>query len=274
VQTCIAQAAAELTATYERIARAIRQQPVVHFDETGQRAQARLRWLHVAATARLTWYFTHNKRGHLAMNQARILPGFKGVAVHDGWASYRDYDCTHALCNAHHLRELIYLEETTRQPWTRAMIDFLCAAKQEADEARNRQIAIGRKRLAHLRQSYESILRRGERANPLSSIRKGARGRVKQTPAVNLLKRLRQHSEDVLRFLEDLAVPFDNNQAERDIRMPKLKQKTSGCFRTITGADAFAVIRSYTATLRKQGYDVFDALVGVFQNQVTDPVPA
>jgi transposase len=274
VQTCIAQAAGELTATYERIARAIQQQPVVHFDETGQRAQARLRWLHVAGTARLTWYFTHNKRGQLAMNEARILPGFKGVAVHDGWASYRDYDCTHALCNAHHLRELIYLEETTRQPWTRAMIDFLCAAKQEAEQARNRQISISRKRLAHLRQSYESILRMGERDNPLSRIRKGARGRVKQTPAVNLLKRLRQHREDVLRFLEDLAVPFDNNQAERDIRMPKLKQKTSGCFRTITGADAFAVIRSYTATLRKQGRDVFDALVGVFQNQVDDPLTA
>jgi transposase len=274
VPTYIAQAAARLTPSYERIARAIRQQPVVHFDETGQRAQARRRWLHVAGTERLTWYFTHDKRGQLAMDESRILPRFKGVAVHDGWASYRDYDCTHALCNAHHLRELIYLEETTRQPWTRAMIDFLCAAKQEADEARNRQIPIGRKRLAHLRQRYESILRTGERANPLSSIRKGARGRVKQTPAVNLLKRLRQHSEDVLRFLEDLAVPFDNNQAERDIRMPKLKQKTSGCFRTITGADAFAVIRSYTATLRKQGRDVFDALVGVFQNQVADPLTA
>lgn len=273
VQTCIKQAAGQLSASYEKIAQAIRQQPVVHFDETGQRAQARLRWLHVAGTAQLTWYFTHDKRGQLAMDDAKILPGFKGVAVHDGWASYRDYDCAHALCNAHHLRELIYLEETTQQPWTRTMIDFLCAAKQEADEAKSEELPIGRKRLVHLRQAYESILHEGEKANPPSSIRKGARGRVKQTPAVNLLKRLRQHGEDVLRFLEDLAVPFDNNQAERDIRMPKLKQKTSGCFRTIAGADSFAVIRSYIATLRKQGRSVFDALIGVFQNQVADPLP-
>ena len=97
---------------------------------------------------------------------------------------------------------------------------------------------------------------------------------MKQTPAVNLLKRLRQHTSDVLRFLTDLTVPFDNNQAERDIRMPKLKQKTSGCFRTVQGADDFAVIRSYVSTLRKQGRNVFQALIGVFQNQIPDPVLA
>ena len=272
VQTCIAQAARQLTPSYEQIARAIREQPVVHFDETGQRAEARLRWLHVAGTAQLTWYFTHDKRGQLAMDDARILPGFKGVAVHDGWASYRDYDCTHALCNAHHLRELIYLEETTQQPWARKMIDFLRAAKKEADEAKSEEMLIGRKRLAYLRQTYESILREGERDNPWSRIRKGARGKVKQTPAVNLLNRLRRQSEEVLRFLEDLDVPFDNNQAERDIRMSKLKQKISGGFRTVTGADAFAVIRTYVATLRKQGRNVFTALTGVFQDQIADPV--
>ena len=274
VHACITQAAEHLIPSHERIAQAIREQPVAHFDETGQRVAVQLRWLHVAGTAQLTWYFTHDKRGQQAMDEAGILRGFKGVAVHDGLASYRDYDCTHALCNAHHLRELIYLEETTQQPWTRAMIDFLCAAKQEADEARSRQMPMGRRRLIELRRAYEAILEQGEKANPMSSVRKGARGRVKQTPAVNLLRRLRQHGEDVLRFLEDLAVPFDNNQAERDIRMAKLKQKTSGCFRTIKGAHDFAVIRSYIATLRKQGRDVFDALVGVFQHRVADPLTA
>jgi transposase len=274
VHACITQAAERLTPSHERIAQAIREQPVAHFDETGQRVAVHLRWLHVAGTALLTWYFTHDKRGQQAMDEAGILRGFKGVAVHDGLASYRDYDCTHALCNAHHLRELIYLEESTHQPWTRAMIDFLCAAKQEADEARSQQMPIGRRRLIELRQTYEVILEQGEKANPASSVRKGARGRVKQTPAVNLLRRLRQHGEDVLRFLEDLAVPFDNNQAERDIRMAKLKQKTSGCFRTLDGAHNFAVIRSYIATLRKQGRDVFAALVGVFQHRVADPLAA
>jgi transposase len=133
-------------------------QPVVHFDETGQRAQARLRWLHVAGTAELTWYFTHDKRGQLAMDDAQILPSFKGVAVHDGWASYRDYACKHALCNAHHLRELIYLEETTQQPWTRKMIEFLRAAKKAADEARREGAPIARKRLGYLRRAYDAIL--------------------------------------------------------------------------------------------------------------------
>jgi transposase len=272
VQACIGQAAQQLTPSYEQIAQAIRVQPVVHFDETGQRAEARRRWLHVAGTAQLTWYFTHDKRGQLAMDDAQILPGFKGVAVHDGWASYRDYDCTHALCNAHHLRELIYLEEITQQPWTRKMIGYLRSAKKEADKAKSEELPIGPKRLGYLRRAYDAILSEGEKDNPLSCIRKRARGRVKQTPAVNLLRRMRRHSEDVLRFLTDLTVPFDNNQAERDIRMPKLKQKTSGCFRTIAGADAFAVIRSYVATLRKQGRNVFEALTGVFRDQIADPV--
>jgi transposase len=274
VQASIGQAAQQLIVSYEQIAQAIRVMPVVHFDETGQRAEARLRWLHVASTAELTWYFTHDKRGQLAMDDAQILPRFRGVAVHDGWASYRDYDCTHALCNAHHLRELIYLEETTQQPWTRKMIDFLRAAKKETDEATSEGLPIGPRRLGNLRRAYDAILSEGEKDNPLSCIRKRARGRVKQTPAVNLLKRLRQHSDDVLRFLGDLTVPFDNNQAERDIRMPKLKQKTSGCFRTVAGADAFAVIRSYVATLRKQGRNVFEALTGVFRDQIADPVTA
>ena len=274
VQSCIRQAAEQLFPSHQQIAQALREQPVVHFDETGHRVAARLRWLHTAGTAQLTWYFSHDKRGQLAMDDAKILPGFKGVAVHDGLPAYRHYECTHALCNVHHLRELIYLEETTQQPWTRQMMDYLCAAKQEADEAKSAQMPMGRQRLVYLRQAYESILCEGEAANPLSSIRQAARGRVPQTPAVNLLKRLRRYGEDVLRFLENLAVPFDNNQAERDIRMPKLKQKTSGCFRTVAGAEDFAVIRSYIATLRKQGRDVFDALVGVFEHRIVDPLPA
>ena len=274
VQSCIGLAAHKLTPSYEQIGQAIREQPVVHFDETGQRTESRLRWLHVASTPALTWYSTHDKRGRLAMDDAGILPGFKGVAVHDGLASYRDYDCTHGLCNAHHLRELIYLEETTQQPWTNKMIDFLRAANKEAGQAKSEAVPIGPRRLTSLRQTYEAILSEGEKDNPLSCARVRARGRIKQTPSVNLLKRLRQHTGDVLRFLTDLNVPFDNNQAERDIRMPKLKQKTSGCFRTVHGADAFAVIRSYVSTLRKQGRNVFQALTRVFQNQIPELVLA
>lgn len=274
VQASIGQAARLLTPAHERIAQAVSAAPVVHFDETGQRASARLRWLHTASTPQLTWYGTHDKRGRIAMDAWGILPVFKGVAVHDGWASYREYACTHALCNAHHLRELIYLEETTQQPWARKMIDFLRDAKKEADAAKGAHHTVSRKRLARLRRRYGAILTEGERDNPPTTQRPRRRGRIKQSPAVNLLIRLRQHAQDVLRFLADPRVPFDNNQAERDIRMPKLKQKTSGCFRTVAGADSFAIIRSYLATLRKQGRNVFDALTCVFHNKIPDPLAA
>lgn len=272
VQASIGQAAQRLTGAYERITQAVSVAPVVHFDETGQRVGGKLHWLHTAATLQLTWYGTHDKRGRIAMDAAGILPVFQGVAVHDGWSSYREYDCTHALCNAHHLRELIYLEETTQQPWTRKMIEFLRAAKKEADAARHAARAPSGHRLAHLRRQYGAILSEGERDNPPSTQRPRRRGRIKQSPAVNLLIRLRQHKTDVLRFLADLRVPFDNNQAERDIRMPKLKQKTSGCFRTVAGAENFAIIRSYLSTLRKQGRNVFHALTCVFQNKIPDPL--
>ncbi len=274
VQASIGQAARRLAPAHERIAQALIAQPVVHFDETGQRAAARLRWLHVASTEALTWYYTHDKRGQLAMDDAGILRQFEGVAVHDGWASYRGYACTHALCNAHHLRELIYLEETTHQSWARKMIEFLREAKKQADAATRAHRPVNRKRLAHLRRRYGTILTEGERDNPPAAQRPRRRGRIKQSPAVNLLVRLRQHANDVLRFLADSRVPFDNNQAERDIRMPKLKQKTSGCFRTVAGADSFAIIRSYLATLRKRGCNVFDALTCIFQYKIPDPLAA
>jgi transposase len=274
VQASIEQAAQRLMPAYERIAQAVSAAPVVHFDETGQRVSGRLRWLHTAATLQLTWYGAHDKRGQLAMDAMGILPVFEGVAVHDGWASYREYACTHALCNAHHLRELIYLEETTQQPWTRKMIDFLRAAKKQAEAAHAANRTIGPKCSAKLRRHYYRILREGERANPRSRQRARRRGRIKQSPAANLLRRLRQHAPDVLRFLCDPRVPFDNNQAERDIRMPKLKQKTSGCFRTVIGAEAFCTIRSYLATLRKQGRDLFHALTLAFHGQAPDPLPS
>ncbi len=152
------------------------------------------------------------------------------------------------------------------------MIDFLRVAKKEADVARDARRTVSRHRLAHLRRQYGAILSQGERDNPPSTQRPRRRGRIKQSPAVNLLIRLRQHTSDVLRFLADLRVPFDNNQAERDIRMPKLKQKTSGCFRTVAGAVNFAIIRSYLSTLRKQGRNVFHALTSVFQNRIPDPL--
>jgi transposase len=275
VQASIAQAAQVLAPSVMRIAVALSASPVVHFDETGQRVGARLRWLHSAGTPLLTWYGAHDKRGQIAMDAFGILPAFQGVAVHDGWASYRDYACAHALCNAHHLRELIYLEETTEQSWPRKMIEFLRRAKDQADAAKLAQRPLARTQLTALRRQYKAILAQGETDNPIRPrTQPKQRGRIKQSPAVNLLLRLREHADDVLRFLTDARVPFDNNQAERDIRMPKLKQKPSGCFRTVTGAESFCTIRSYLATLRKQGRNVFHALTLAFQGHPPDPLPS
>jgi transposase len=275
VHTSIVQAANTLAPSVMQIAAAVIASPVVHFDETGQRVGARLRWMHSAGTSVLTWYGAHDKRGKIAMDDFGILPIFQGIAVHDGWASYRDYACTHALCNAHHLRELIYLEETTEQTWPRKMIDFLLRAKDHADGAKLAQRPVANKHVASLRRQYKAILAQGERDNPrLARAKIKQRGRIKQSPAANLLLRLRERADDVLRFLTDERVPFDNNLAERDIRMPKLKQKTSGCFRTVTGAESFCTIRSYIATLRKQGRNVFLALTLAFQGNPPDPLPS
>jgi len=275
VHTSITQVAQTLAPSVMQIAAAVIASPVVHFDETGQRVGARLRWLHCAGTPQLTWYGAHDKRGKIAMDDFGILPIFEGVAVHDGWASYRDYACTHGLCNAHHLRELIFLEETTQQTWPRKMIDFLLRAKDHADAAKLAQHPLASKQINVLRRQYKVILTQGERDNPrLTHAKIKQRGRIKQSPAANLLLRLREHAGDVLRFLTDARVPFDNNLAERDIRMPKLKQKTSGCFRTITGAESFCTIRSYLATLRKQGRNVFHALTLAFQGNPPNPLPS
>ena len=275
VHTSITEAAQTLAPSVMQIAEALIASPVVHFDETGQRVGARLRWLHSAGTSLLTWYGAHDKRGKIAMDDFGILPRFKGSAVHDGWMSYRDYTCIHGLCNAHHLRELIYLEETTEQTWPRKMIDFLLQAKDHADAAKLAQRPLASAQINALRRQYNVILTQGEDDNPrLAHAKIKQRGRIKQSPAVNLLRRLREYADDVLRFLTDPRVPFDNNLAERDIRMPKLKQKTSGCFRTVTGAESFCTIRSYLATLRKQGRNVFHALTLAFQGNPPNPLPS
>ncbi len=155
------------------------------------------------------------------------------------------------------------------------MIDFLCRAKDQADAAKLAQRPWARMPLSGLRHQYESILTQDERDNTLRARNKPKqRGGTKQSPAVSLFLRLRQDADDVPRFLADRRVPFDNNPTERDIRKPKLKQKTSGCFRIITGAESFRTIRAYFAMLRKQGRDVPHVLTLAFEGQAPDPLPS
>lgn len=259
----------QLESMSDAIEAAIVASAVVHFDETGLRVNGKLWWLHVACTQGLTYYFVHSKRGREAMEAMEILPLFAGKAVHDGWKSYEAYGCDHFLCNAHHLRELMFIWEQDGQPWAFQMILLLCTIHRQVSEAKEQaQSRLPAEQRQAFETRYQSILDQGFAANPilappLATVPK-KRGRPKQSPARNLLNRLQTRQTSVLGFMADFAVPFDNNQAERDIRMMKLKQKISGSFRSADGAKMFCRIRSYLSTLRKQGQNVLDALIALF----------
>jgi transposase len=244
---------------------ALQQVPVLHNDETGVRRGGKVAWAHVASTGRLTHYAIHPKRGSEATEAIGILPNFAGVSVHDGFASYRTYTrCRHALCNVHHLRERTFLEEEYEQAWAKELKALLQDMRAAADRARGHALAaVPTAQRAALHRRYRELLALGLAANPppaAASRRPGQRGRLAQSPARNLLERLLLDQDAVLAFLDDLRIPFDNNQAERDLRGLKVHQKVSNCFRSDGGAAAFARIRGYLATMRKQGQALLAAL--------------
>jgi transposase len=254
--------------TVEAIKAQLKAAAVVHFDESGVRVEGGLNWLHVAGTEQLTYYQVHPKRGQTAMRDMGILPEFQGRAVHDHWTSYLQFEtCQHAFCNAHHLRELQFVVDQYEQPWAQNMIDLLLTIKAEVAAAPPDALTLPPERMAHYEQCYAAILQQGFQANrPPEHPPPKKRGRKKQSPPKNLLDRLHQYQAETLAFMYDFRVPFDNNLAERDVRMIKVKQKISGTFRSRTGADSFCATRSYISTVRKQGHHVIraihDALLG------------
>lgn len=270
-------AASQLQPVEEAIRKSLQQAEVAHFDETGLYIEGKRHWLHVASTPQLTLYFAHPKRGKEGTKAMRVLPGFEGVAVHDGYQSFRVYECEHALCNAHHLRELTALVEGGGggQEWAEQMKRLLVEIKGAVDAARGEgQECLGEREgsLGEFERRYRQLVAEGlERNPPNPPPREPRRGQVKQSKAYNLLVRLRDQEGDVLRFMHDFRVPFDNNQAERDLRMAKVQQKVSGCFRSQEGARAFCGIRGYISTLRKQRLHVLSALVQVFRGAPVIP---
>ncbi len=258
----------ELAAVEAYIKSGIQVAPVVHFDETGMRVKSKLMWLHVACNSWLTAYFIDPKRGQLAMDTIDILPNFEGVSVHDGLASYGKYDSIHALCNAHHLRELRFIVERYEQDWASDMMTLLVEIKTTIAIAQTAgETSLTLTQLADFELRYQELIQTGLIAHPLPLIDLDLpkpKGRPKQSPPKNLLDRLKLYQSAVLLFMHDWRVPFDNNQAERDLRMMKLKQKISGTFRSFEGAQQFCRIRGYLSTLRKQGIQVLDALRLVF----------
>src|SRR6266699_2817972 len=236
--------------------------PVQHMDETGFRIGGKTQWLHVASTALLTFYRVCARRGSLLANVA-------GIVVHDHWKPYYTMQgVLHALCNAHHLRELKALVDIEKEEWARKMQRLLRRACHAANRARERGVAMKPRLIECFERRYDAILAEGmafhEAQAPLArAATKGGgkrRGRAPRRTGHNLLLRLATRKEDTLRFLHDATVPFTNNQAERDGRMMKLRQKISGGFRSSEGAMDFALIRSFFSTARKQGWNIIDAL--------------
>ncbi len=250
---------------------------VAGFDETGMRAVGSLHWLHTISTQFLTWYYAHKRRGREAMDAANILPDFRGCAVHDFWDSYLKYDCEHAFCNGHLLRELIFLWEEQDQKWAKLMIDHLLEIKDAVAAARNAGMTVlPDADLDRFLKRYKRIVDAGYAQNPIAKLPLGPkrRGRRKQSKARNLLDRFHDHPDGILAFMRDFAIPFDNNLSERDLRMMKLRQKISGTFRSFDALVDFCRIRGYVSTARKNGLNALDALRRVFIGDPFMPAPA
>lgn len=245
---------------------ALLKQSVLHADETGSKVNGKLQWMHVVSCAQLTLYGHHSQRGFAALESMNVLPQFKGLLMHDAWSAYFKLPAKHVLCGAHLLRELRGLAENHGQVWAGKLRDALrLVYHQQKDGTITPEIVMA----FELR--FDGLLDAGLKANPPAPPMPGRRGRTKQTPGRNLALRCQQHRVAVLRFLHDEGVPFDNNQAERDIRPWCVKRKVSGGFRSEKGGQHFARIRSYISTFRKQGLNVWHGLISVFRGDVIMP---
>jgi len=262
VQNAVAAAFRALEGFETRTADLLAEASIVHADETGLRVAGKLHWLHVAGTKLLTWYGVSRKRGIEAIQQFAVLTGFTGRLIHDCLAAYFQLNCRHGLCNAHILRELVFLSEVQGQAWAKSMFLLLRRMHRAVQSQKDRDGPHVAVQLAAWTAKFQTVLRQGFAENPIHSPPgPKRRGRPKHTKAQNLLLRLQEHETAVLAFLHDFRVPFTNNQAEQDLRMMKVQQKISGTFRTFHGAQMFARIRSYLSTARKNNRNVFQDIV-------------
>jgi len=259
-------AAERLTGFEAALKTALLKQPVLHADETGSQVNGKRHWLHVVSCKQLTLYGHHPQRGYEALKVMEVLPSFRGVVVHDAWGTYFRLPGGHALCNAHLLRELRGLAEHHGQTWA----GELRTALQEVYHQQKSGTLTPQDQAAFLTR-WDALIAAGLAANPAAEPVPKQRGRVKQSPGRNTALRCQKHRAAMLRFLDDPVVPFDNNQAERDIRMACVKRKVSGGFRSTQGGETFCRLRSYVSTLHKQGLNAWQGLVSVFRGNVLMP---
>lgn len=238
--------------------------PLNHADETGINVGGKKVWLHNLSNVQVTLYHADEKRGKEAMDRMGVLPWYTGHLCHDHWKAYYRYkNIVHVLCNAHHLRELERVIEEDNHSWARALKQLLLDLNSVVAAAHG---ALSKEAIAGYGDHYREILMQGEKECPLPQPKQpGKRGRQKKTFSRNLLERLRDFESDTLRFMTDAIIPFTNNQGENDLRMTKVQQKISGCFRSMDGAKVFCRVRSFLSTCRKNDVSPTEALRGLFQ---------
>ena len=262
------QEAFDRLAVFEHIAKTVlRQERTLHVDETGINVNGHRLWLHNASSASWTLIAPHAKRGNDAADEIDILPHFSGILVHDHWKPYYRYvQCLHSLCNAHHQRELTRAFEQDNQQWAGKMAELLNKINTAVKEADG---CLTEDECKKWRRKYSKLIKEAEKECPppeTDDLPQKKRGRIARSKSRNLLERLQKYQCDVLRFMENPDAPYTNNQGERDIRMAKVQQKISGCFRSMQGAKIFCRIRSYLSTCRKQGVGIGDALECLFSD--------
>ena len=248
-------------------------QPAMHVDETSLRVDRKNHWIHVYSAATLTVKCLHPKRGCEAIEDIDIIPRYGGVAVHDCWASYLSYThCEHALCGAHLLRELTFIVDAHDYAWAKRMKRLLLDACHEVAKRDEKRLSESEYKAVQKR--YRTILTQGERElPPIPPRQKGQRGKVAKSDAHNLWERMKKYEKAVLRFAKHPDVAFTNNRAERDLRMSKVKQKVSGCFRTRKYAEAYCRISSYLQSMANQGYNPLVAIQIALAGRAVDNLP-
>lgn len=269
IYNMVKKAVSSVAPSVEVIKEKVKALSLAHFDETGVRVDKGLRWAHVACNRDYAYISVEKKRGYDGMVASGILPWFRGIAVHDFWRPYERFDVNHVYCNAHLIRELRAIHENTGQEWALELKKLLVWAQHK----KKAFIAAGKDRFSsyccryRIDKPFDELLASGLAQNPLPT-GKEARGRPKKGKARNLLERFRDHKEEILLYARDFAIPFDNNEAERNIRNFKAKLKISGCFRTSEGASDYAKIMSFLITAKKNSINIFEAMSMALNGQI------